>query len=55
MCWFLEGNRPVEVVARMTVQGIAARRPVFYTPARWALIMFVVRYLPRFVFNRLNL
>jgi decaprenylphospho-beta-D-erythro-pentofuranosid-2-ulose 2-reductase len=45
----------VETVARMTVQGIAARRPVFYTPGRWALMMFVMRCMPRFMFNRLNL
>lgn len=46
---------PVEEVARAMVRGIDARRPVVYAPARWALIMFVVRHLPRFIFNRLNL
>lgn len=46
---------PVEEVARATVRGIAARRPVFYVPARWGLIMFVVRNLPRMVFNRLDI
>jgi len=45
----------VEDVARDTVKGIAARRPVVYTPGRWALIMLIVRHLPRFVFNRLNI
>jgi decaprenylphospho-beta-D-erythro-pentofuranosid-2-ulose 2-reductase len=45
----------VEEVARATVGGIEAKRAVVYAPARWALIMFVVRHLPRFVFNRLNL
>ena len=29
--------------------------PVVYAPANWALIMLVVRHLPRFIFNRLNL
>jgi hypothetical protein len=28
---------------------------VFYTPGRWALMMFVMRCMPRFMFNRLNL
>ena len=46
---------PVENVARATVRGIEARRSVVYAPAQWTLIMFVVRHLPRFVFNRLNL
>jgi short-subunit dehydrogenase len=42
-------------VARAIVRGIDGKRPVVYAPARWALIMFVVRHLPRFIFNRLNL
>ena len=46
---------PVDAVARDTIRGIAARRPVVYTPARWALIMTIVRHLPRFVFNRLDI
>ena len=46
---------PVEEVARDTTRGIAARRPVVYTPGRWALIMLIVRHLPRFVFNRLDI
>ena len=51
------GGRPasVEAVARAMVRGIEAGRPVFYVPARWALIMFVVRNLPRVMFNRLNI
>jgi short-subunit dehydrogenase len=51
------GGRPasVEEVARATVRGIDAKRPVFYVPARWGLIMIVVRNLPRMVFNRLNI
>lgn len=46
---------PVEGVARAVVRGIDARRPVVYAPSPWAPIMFVVRHLPRFVFNRLDL
>jgi hypothetical protein len=34
--------------------GIDAKRPVVYAPAQWALIMFVMRNLPRFIFNRLD-
>src|ERR1700704_3301870 len=44
----------VDEVARAMVRGIDAKRPVVYAPAQWALIMFVVRHLPRFIFNRLN-
>ena len=51
------GGRPasVEEVARAMVRGIDARQAVFYVPARWGLIMWVVRNLPRVVFNRLNI
>jgi hypothetical protein len=45
----------VEQVARAMVRGIDAKRPVVYAPAQWAPIMLVVRHLPRFIFNRLNL
>ena len=44
-----------EEVARISVRGIEAGRSMFYAPARWAVIMFVVRNLPRFVFNRLKI
>jgi short-subunit dehydrogenase len=52
-----QGGRPasVEEVARAMVRGIDAKRPAFYVPARWGLIMWVVRNLPRVVFNRLNI
>jgi short-subunit dehydrogenase len=51
------GGRPasVEEVAQAMVRGIDAKRPAFYVPGRWGLIMFVVRNLPRVVFNRLNI
>jgi short-subunit dehydrogenase len=45
----------VEEVARAIVRGVDVKRPVVYAPAQWALIMFMVRHLPRFIFNRLNL
>ena len=34
-------------VARMIVDGIAQGRPVVYAPGKWALIMMVIRHLPR--------
>lgn len=42
-------------VAADIARGLEARRPVVYTPAKWALIMAVVRALPRPVFNRTKL
>ena len=45
---------PQEVARRM-VKSIEAGRFMVYAPARWELIMAVVRNLPRFVFNRLRI
>ena len=41
-----------EEVARCIVRGIDRGQPVIYAPGKWALVMLVVRCLPRFVFNR---
>jgi short-subunit dehydrogenase len=46
---------PVEDVARTIVRGIAAGHPVVYAPPIWRLVMLVIRHLPRFVFNRLDI
>jgi short-subunit dehydrogenase len=46
---------PVEAVAERIVRGVGRGRPVIYAPGKWALIMMVIRHLPRFVFNRLDI
>lgn len=45
----------VEAVARRIVKGIEAGKPVIYAPAKWRLIMMVIRHLPDFVFNKMNI
>jgi len=40
-------------VAREVVRAMDRRRPVLYTPGTWALVMLVIRWLPRFVMRRL--
>lgn len=45
----------VEDVAGTIVSGITAGRPVVYAPGKWALIMMVIRHLPRVVFDRMNI
>lgn len=45
----------VEGVARDIVRAIAKGKPVVYAPWQWRWIMMIVRHLPRFVFNRLNI
>lgn len=44
-----------EMVAKRIVAGIDRRRDVLYVPAFWALIMTVIRLIPRSVFNRMSL
>ncbi|MFT4195645.1 SDR family NAD(P)-dependent oxidoreductase, partial [Ottowia sp.] len=43
-----------EAVARSIVKAVEAGTPVVYAPGRWALIMLVIRSLPRLVFNRMD-
>jgi len=45
----------VEEVAQTIVTGIDAGKPVIYAPAKWAVIMMIIRHLPRFVFNKMNI
>jgi NAD(P)-dependent dehydrogenase (short-subunit alcohol dehydrogenase family) len=41
-------------VARDIVRAIDAGKPVVYTPRIWALVMLVIRWLPRFVMRRIG-
>lgn len=45
----------VESVAAEIVAGAASGRQVIYAPAKWRLIMLVLRHLPFFVFRRLDI
>lgn len=55
----LRGNgmkfAPVGLVAKEIVDGIAKGRAVIYTPKKWQIIMLIIRHLPSFVFNKLNI
>lgn len=46
---------PVETVAEKIVEAIERGQPLLYVPGKWALIMWVIRHLPAFVFNKLNI
>ena len=46
---------PVADVAAAIVAGIEAGKPVVYTPGKWRIIMMVIRHMPRFIFNRLEI
>ncbi len=45
----------VEQVAQDIVAGMAAGKPVVYTPGIWQIIMLVVMHIPRVVFNKLRI
>lgn len=42
-------------VAKTIVAGVARGTPLIYTPGKWILIMMIIRHLPRFVFNRMDI
>ncbi|CAM3750420.1 SDR family NAD(P)-dependent oxidoreductase [Paracidovorax anthurii] len=44
-----------EEVAGAIVRGMDAGRYVVYAPAKWALIMRIIRSLPRWVFHRMKI
>ena len=45
----------VESVAQSIVQGVANSSPVVFAPAKWEFIMMVIRHLPRFVINKMDI
>lgn len=42
------------LVAKDVIRAIDRRKPVVYTPAIWALVMLVIRWLPRFVMRKIG-
>ena len=53
----LEGQSlaKVETVAEIMVRGIDQKKPSIYAPKKWAFIMFIIRHLPNWFFNKLNI
>ena len=45
----------VENVAQIIVRGVDQGQPVIYVPTKWALIIMIIRHLPRFIFNRMDI
>jgi decaprenylphospho-beta-D-erythro-pentofuranosid-2-ulose 2-reductase len=45
----------VEDVAKNIIDSIGQGKAVLYTPRKWWLIMLIIRHLPRYVFNKLNI
>ena len=49
------GMASAEAVASRIITAIDAGTPVAYAPAKWTIIMMVIRHLPRSIFNKLNI
>jgi short-subunit dehydrogenase len=49
------GMASAEAVASRIIAAIDAGTPMAYVPAKWAIIMMVIRHLPRTIFNKLNI
>ena len=46
---------PVEDVAHSIVKGIDRGDSTIYAPGKWRWIMLIIRHLPAFIFNKLNI
>jgi decaprenylphospho-beta-D-erythro-pentofuranosid-2-ulose 2-reductase len=44
-----------EDVAKTIITGIEKKKLVIYAPGKWQVIMMVVRHLPIFIFNKMNI
>lgn len=44
-----------EFVAKQIISGIASRKSVIYSPGKWRFVMMVIRHLPTFVFNKMDI
>ena len=49
------GLASAEAVAATIVQGIEQGKTVIYAPKKWAVIMMIIRHLPAFIFNKLDI
>lgn len=49
------GMATADAVAARIVHGIAQHKSVIYAPSKWAVIMMIIRHLPAFIFNKLDI
>jgi short-subunit dehydrogenase len=45
----------VEDVAKDIVSGLQKGKLVIYTPGKWQVIMMIIRHLPTFIFNKMDI
>lgn len=44
-----------EEVAKTIIAGIERKKSLIYAPGKWQIIMMIVRHLPSFIFNKMNI
>jgi short-subunit dehydrogenase len=44
-----------EEVAKTITSGIESKKATIYAPAKWQIIMMVIRHLPSLIFNKMNI
>jgi len=42
-------------VAKAIIAGVQKGKATIYAPPKWALIMLIIRFMPNFIFNKLNI
>ncbi|TVP51778.1 MAG: SDR family NAD(P)-dependent oxidoreductase [Halomonadaceae bacterium] len=45
----------IEAVAKDIVGAIERKKTTVYTPGKWLIIMLIIRHLPKFVFNKMDI
>jgi short-subunit dehydrogenase len=50
-----KGFANVEDIAKDIAKGLSNGQPIIYTPAKWQIIMMIIRHLPTFIFNKMNI
>jgi short-subunit dehydrogenase len=45
----------VEGVARQIVDGVETGKAIIYAPGKWLLVMAIIRHLPSFIFNKMDI
>ena len=45
----------LSLVAKIIIKGISKKKKTIYAPKKWTLIMWIIRMLPSFIFNRLDI
>lgn len=50
MFWVISADRAAELILR----AVEKKKAIAYVPARWRVLMFVIRNIPSFLFRRLN-